>query len=73
MLVQIDNLVKGASGQALQNLNIMLGFPESTGLLQQPMFPWPIFAVKPRDGVRLSCEIIFSKGVKKKKNPFISI
>ncbi|TXG65436.1 hypothetical protein EZV62_006711 [Acer yangbiense] len=36
---KIDNLVKGASGQALQNLNIMLGFPENTGLLSQPLFP----------------------------------
>ncbi|XP_035539997.1 probable N-acetyl-gamma-glutamyl-phosphate reductase, chloroplastic [Juglans regia] len=35
----IDNLVKGASGQALQNLNIMLGYPENTGLLYQPLFP----------------------------------
>ncbi|XP_044490627.1 probable N-acetyl-gamma-glutamyl-phosphate reductase, chloroplastic [Mangifera indica] len=35
----IDNLVKGASGQALQNLNIMLGFSEKTGLLYQPLFP----------------------------------
>lgn len=35
----IDNLVKGASGQALQNMNLMLGFPEETGLLQIPMFP----------------------------------
>ncbi|KAK9112961.1 hypothetical protein Scep_020480 [Stephania cephalantha] len=35
----IDNLVKGASGQALQNLNIMMGFPENTGLLYQPLFP----------------------------------
>ena len=29
----IDNLVKGAAGQAVQNLNLMLGFPESEGLL----------------------------------------
>ncbi len=29
----IDNLLKGASGQAVQNMNLMLGFPESTGLL----------------------------------------
>jgi len=29
----IDNLVKGASGQALQNFNAMFGFPETTGLL----------------------------------------
>ncbi|XP_024364146.1 probable N-acetyl-gamma-glutamyl-phosphate reductase, chloroplastic [Physcomitrium patens] len=35
----IDNLVKGASGQALQNLNLMMGCPEEAGLLQQPMFP----------------------------------
>jgi N-acetyl-gamma-glutamyl-phosphate reductase len=35
----IDNLVKGASGQALQNLNLMMGLPEDCGLLQQPMFP----------------------------------
>jgi N-acetyl-gamma-glutamyl-phosphate reductase len=29
----IDNLLKGASGQAVQNLNLMMGFPETTGLL----------------------------------------
>ena len=29
----LDNLVKGASGQAIQNMNIMFGFPETTGLL----------------------------------------
>jgi N-acetyl-gamma-glutamyl-phosphate reductase len=28
----IDNLVKGASGQAIQNMNIALGLPESMGL-----------------------------------------
>jgi N-acetyl-gamma-glutamyl-phosphate reductase len=28
----IDNLLKGASGQAVQNMNLMLGFPEDTGL-----------------------------------------
>lgn len=39
ILCVIDNLVKGASGQALQNLNIMMGAPETHGLLQQPMFP----------------------------------
>lgn len=32
----IDNLVKGASGQAVQNMNIMLGLPEETGLAQLP-------------------------------------
>lgn len=35
----IDNLVKGASGQALQNMNLIMGFPEDTALGQQPMFP----------------------------------
>ena len=35
----IDNLVKGASGQAIQNLNVVMGIPEETGLLQQAMFP----------------------------------
>ena len=35
----IDNLVKGASGQAIQNMNIMLGFPETTALMGAPMFP----------------------------------
>lgn len=35
----IDNLVKGASGQALQNLNLMMGYPENLGLLHQPLFP----------------------------------
>lgn len=35
----IDNLVKGASGQAVQNMNILFGLDETTGLLQAPMFP----------------------------------
>lgn len=35
----IDNLVKGASGQALQNMNLMFGLPETTNLDQQPLFP----------------------------------
>jgi N-acetyl-gamma-glutamyl-phosphate reductase len=35
----IDNLVKGASGQALQNMNLVLGYPEDLGLNQQAMFP----------------------------------
>ena len=35
----LDNLVKGASGQAIQNMNLMLGFPETTSLMQAPMFP----------------------------------
>ncbi|KAG1368570.1 Semialdehyde dehydrogenase [Cocos nucifera] len=36
---EIDNLVKGASGQAVQNLNLMMGFPENMGLQYQPLFP----------------------------------
>ena len=28
-----DNLVKGAAGQAIQNMNLVLGFPETEGLL----------------------------------------
>jgi len=35
----IDNLVKGASGVAVQNMNIMMGFEESEGLNIPPMFP----------------------------------
>jgi N-acetyl-gamma-glutamyl-phosphate reductase len=35
----LDNLVKGASGQAIQNMNLMLGQPETTGLEQLPLFP----------------------------------
>ncbi|HSI42475.1 MAG TPA: N-acetyl-gamma-glutamyl-phosphate reductase [Xanthobacteraceae bacterium] len=34
-----DNLVKGASGQAVQNMNLMLGYPETTGLEQVALFP----------------------------------
>ena len=32
LTAQFDNLGKGASGAAVQNMNIMLGFPETTGL-----------------------------------------
>jgi N-acetyl-gamma-glutamyl-phosphate reductase len=39
LLTVIDNLVKGASGQALQNMNLMCGLAETTGLNQAPMFP----------------------------------
>ena len=38
-LSAIDNLVKGASGQAVQCLNVMLGLPETMGLAAAPMFP----------------------------------
>ncbi|MCX7927162.1 MAG: N-acetyl-gamma-glutamyl-phosphate reductase [Candidatus Omnitrophica bacterium] len=33
VITAIDNLIKGASGQAVQNMNIMLGYPQTTGLL----------------------------------------
>lgn len=39
VVTAIDNLVKGASGQAVQNMNIMLGFPEAMGLEVLPLFP----------------------------------
>ena len=35
----LDNLVKGASGQAVQNMNLMLAFPETMGLTQVALFP----------------------------------
>jgi N-acetyl-gamma-glutamyl-phosphate reductase len=35
----IDNLVKGASGQAIQNMNLMLGLPETTGLQAPSIYP----------------------------------
>lgn len=35
----LDNLTKGASGQAVQNANLMLGFAEGTGIDLPPMFP----------------------------------
>jgi N-acetyl-gamma-glutamyl-phosphate reductase len=35
----LDNLTKGASGQAVQNMNVMLGFPETTGIDQVALFP----------------------------------
>ena len=39
IVTAIDNLVKGASGEAVQNMNIMLGFPETMGLDVLPLFP----------------------------------
>jgi len=35
----IDNLVKGAAGQAIQNMNLMLGLPETTGLEALAIYP----------------------------------
>ncbi|WP_217125671.1 N-acetyl-gamma-glutamyl-phosphate reductase [Hydrogenophilus thiooxidans] len=39
VLSVIDNLVKGAAGQAVQNMNLMFGLPETTGLMQVPVSP----------------------------------
>lgn len=39
MMGTLDNLIKGAAGQAVQNMNIMFGLPENEGLQQVPMFP----------------------------------
>lgn len=39
MMGAMDNLVKGAAGQAVQNMNLMFGLPESEGLELVPMFP----------------------------------
>jgi N-acetyl-gamma-glutamyl-phosphate reductase len=35
----IDNLTKGAAGQAVQNFNLMMGFPETLGLETAPFLP----------------------------------
>jgi N-acetyl-gamma-glutamyl-phosphate reductase len=35
----LDNLVKGAAGQAIQNMNLMLGFPETAGLEELSLYP----------------------------------
>jgi N-acetyl-gamma-glutamyl-phosphate reductase len=39
ILAAIDNLVKGAAGQAIQNMNLMCGLPETKGLMAVPLFP----------------------------------
>jgi N-acetyl-gamma-glutamyl-phosphate reductase len=39
VLSVLDNLVKGASGQAVQNMNIMFGLDETAGLTQLPVVP----------------------------------
>lgn len=39
IMAVIDNLIKGASGQAIQNMNLMLGLEETKGLTQAPMWP----------------------------------
>ncbi|WP_299725289.1 N-acetyl-gamma-glutamyl-phosphate reductase [uncultured Tateyamaria sp.] len=39
VVAALDNLTKGSSGQALQNANLMLGIPETEGLMMAPLFP----------------------------------
>lgn len=39
IITAIDNLMKGASGQAVQNMNLMLGYPEAMGLEGIPLVP----------------------------------
>ena len=39
VLVVEDNLVKGAAGQAIQNMNLMFGLPETMGLTALPVLP----------------------------------
>ena len=39
MMGALDNLVKGAAGQAVQNMNLLFGLPEDEGLAMVPMFP----------------------------------
>ena len=39
LMSAIDNLVKGASGQAVQNMNLMAGFPETLGLMGVALYP----------------------------------
>ena len=39
MMGALDNVVKGAAGQAVQNMNLMFGFPEEEGLCMIPLFP----------------------------------
>lgn len=39
MMGAMDNVVKGAAGQAIQNMNLLFGLPENTGLRQIPLFP----------------------------------
>ncbi|MBE0599643.1 MAG: N-acetyl-gamma-glutamyl-phosphate reductase [Desulfuromonadales bacterium] len=38
-IAAIDNLIKGAAGQAVQNFNLLCGFPETTGLAAMPVYP----------------------------------
>ena len=39
MISSIDNLLKGQSGNALQNLNLMFGLDQTAGLERTPLYP----------------------------------
>ena len=39
VMSSIDNLMKGQSGSAMQNLNLMFGFPQTAGLSRGPLYP----------------------------------
>ena len=39
VMTALDNLVKGMAGQAVQNMNLALGLPETAGLMQAPLYP----------------------------------
>ena len=39
MVTALDNLVKGAAGAGVQNMNLMLGLPETTGLETLAIYP----------------------------------
>nr|MCR5790787.1 N-acetyl-gamma-glutamyl-phosphate reductase [Lachnospiraceae bacterium] len=39
VMAALDNLVKGAAGQAVQNMNLLFGLPENEGLSVVPLFP----------------------------------
>jgi N-acetyl-gamma-glutamyl-phosphate reductase len=39
LITAIDNLVKGAAGQAIQAMNLMVGLDETLGLTAPPLFP----------------------------------
>jgi N-acetyl-gamma-glutamyl-phosphate reductase len=39
VITAIDNLVKGAAGQAVQNMNLLLNMEETSGIMSLPVFP----------------------------------
>ncbi|NLG69154.1 MAG: N-acetyl-gamma-glutamyl-phosphate reductase, partial [Firmicutes bacterium] len=39
VMAALDNLVKGASGQAIQNVNVLMGWDQTAGLMGAPLYP----------------------------------